>query len=76
MNPGTAHEGCCGVTEVAIQAGLEVGRIGLGIFTNSSHPVMTGSTIVHDAGMIEHRADEGAGVMTDPTILVRYHMIG
>ena len=41
MDPGAAHEGCGGVAGVAIEAGLKMRRIGLGIFTNRSHAIMT-----------------------------------
>ena len=73
MNPGTVFEGCGGMTGAAIQIGRKVGGVGLGIHTNRRITIMTGHTIVHDAGMIEHRASEGkreASRMTDATILV------
>ncbi len=70
MNPGPAHEGRGGMTEVTIQRCCDMGRIGLGILTDSRTAVMAGFAIVHDAGMIKHRPDEGIGIMTDTTILV------
>lgn len=74
MDPGAAYEGRRGMAGVAIQAGLKVGGVDLGIFANRSHAVMTRSTIVQDTGMVEHRPDEGAGVMTDPTVLACCYM--
>ena len=35
---------------------------------------MAGRAVVDDAGMIEHRPDESAGVMTDTAILVGRYM--
>ena len=65
------------MTEVAIQSGRDVGRVGLGIHANRRTTIMTGDTIVHDAGMIEYRAFEakrGTSGMTDATILVCLYM--
>ena len=36
---------------------------------------MTGSTIVYDAGMIEHRAGKAPGGMTNTTVLISLRMI-
>ena len=36
---------------------------------------MTGSTIVYDAGMIEHRAGKAPGRMTNTTVLISLWMI-
>ena len=58
MNPGTAYEGCGSMTGTAIQGSCKVGGVGLGIHANRRTTIMTGRTIVHDAGMIEHRAGE------------------
>jgi len=74
MDPRTAYEGCGSMTEVAIQASFKVGGVSLGSLANRCNTVMARSTIVHDTGMIEHRSDEAAGVMTDATILVCCYM--
>ena len=65
MEPAATDEGCGGVAEMAIQRSRYV------IITHAGrrNPV-AGRTVVHDAGMIKHRADEGSGVMTDTAILV------
>ena len=73
VNPGAADKGCSGMTGAAIQVGRKVGRVSRGIFTNRGITIMARLTIVHDASMIEHSADEGkreASRMTDATILV------
>ena len=75
--PGTTQEGCSGMTEVAIQGGVKVCWVGLGIFTLRCYPIMAGLAIVHDAGMIEHRAGEAkreTSGMTDTAILVCWYM--
>ncbi len=58
MHPGAAYEGCGGMTGVAIQVGFKVGGVGLGSLANRRTTVMTGNTIVVDAGMIKYRAGE------------------
>ena len=70
VNPGPAYEGRGGMTEVAIQRRCNMRRIGLGLLADRRTAVMAGLAIVHDAGMIEHSADKGSGVMTDSTILI------
>ena len=75
MDPRTAYEGCGSMTGMAIQAGFKVGGVSLGSLANRCTTVMTRSTIVHDTGMIKHRADKGTGVMTDATILVCWYMV-
>ena len=65
------------MTEVAIQGGRYVRGVGLGIHANRCTTIMTGHTIVHDAGMIEHRAGEAKrelSAMTDTAILVCSYM--
>ena len=59
------------MTEMAVQIGGKV----VVILACRGNP-MTGRAIINDAGMVKHRADEGAGVMTDPAILVGRHMVG
>lgn len=75
MDPRTAYKGCGSMTGVAIQAGIKVGGVSLGSLANRRNTIMTRSAIVHDAGMIEHRSDEGTGVMTNATILVCWYMV-
>ena len=73
VNPGAAFEGCRGMTGATIQICRKVGGVGLGIHANRGTTIMTGRTIVHDAGMIEHRAGEAkreSGGMADTAILV------
>ena len=65
MEPGAADKRRGGVTVMAIKRGRNV-RV---VFTGRGHAV-TGRAVVHDTGMIEHRADEGTGVMADTAILV------
>ena len=77
VNPGAAYEGSGSMTGAAIQICRKVGGIGLGRLANRGNTVMTGLAIVHDAGMIEHRADEAkreSGGMTDTAILVCWYM--
>ena len=68
--PDAANEACGGMTGTTIQRGRDVGRVGLRFHADRGTTIMTRSTIVHDAGMIKHRPDEGPGVMTDTAILV------
>ena len=78
MNPGTAYEGCSGMTGITIQAGFKMGGIGLGRLANRGRTIMTGDTIILDADMIKHRAGEAkreSGGMTDATILVCWYMV-
>ena len=73
MNPATTFESCSGMAGVAIQASFKVGRVGLGRLANRGRTIMTGHTIIHDAGMIKHRTGEAkrqSGGMADTAILV------
>ena len=74
VRPGAAFEGCSGVTGTAIQSGRDVGGVGLGIHTNRCRAIMTGDTVINDAGMIEASTNEAGGGMTDATILVSCYM--
>ena len=77
MHPGAADKGCGGVTGTAIQAGGEVSRVGLEGFTFCCVAVMTGGTVVDDAGMIKHRAEEaerGTGRVADTAVLIGCYM--
>jgi hypothetical protein len=77
VNPGAASEGCRGMAEVAIQCGRNMGGAGFGIHADCRTTIMTGHTIIHDAGMVEYRAGETqreAGGMTDTAILVSLYM--
>jgi hypothetical protein len=58
MRPRTANEGCRGMTEVAIQRGCNVCRVGFGVHADCRSAIMTGRTIVHNAGVIEYRTAE------------------
>ena len=69
VDPGTADEGCSGMTIVAIQTGCKMRRIDLGILTFCCHTIVAGFATVNDAGMIKHRASKRTGVMTNTTIL-------
>jgi hypothetical protein len=66
VEPGATDEGRGGMAEVAIQPGRDV----VAVHACRRITVMAGRAIVHDAGMIEHSADKGSGVMTDSTILI------
>ena len=63
MNPGTTRKGCRGMTGIAIQASHKVSRVGLSILAYRCTTIMAGLAIVHDAGMVKHRSNEGTGVM-------------
>ena len=65
VEPRPSDERCSGMTEVAIQRGLNV----VVTHTFRRHPV-AGRAIVHDARVIKHRPDEGRCVMADTAILV------
>ena len=69
MHPGAAHKGGGGMAIMAIQAGYKMSRVDLGILTFRGITIMTGFAVIHYTTMIEHRADESAGVMTDTTVL-------
>jgi hypothetical protein len=66
VNPGAADEGRRGMTEVAIQGGVNVVRI----HADRRHTIMTGSTIVHDAGMVKGCGNEASGIVTDAAVLI------
>ena len=51
------------MTGTAIQSGYKVRWVSLGILADRCTTIMAGLAIVHDAGMVKHRSDEGAGVM-------------
>ena len=70
MNPGATDKGGCGMAEMAVQRGRKM----IVILTSGCNPV-AGRAIINDTGMIKHRSDEGTGVMTDTTILVRNYMV-
>lgn len=63
--PGTADKSGRGMTEMAIQISRNV----ISRFTRSGYS-MTGSTIIHDTGMIEHSTGKAARRMADTTILI------
>ena len=65
VEPGPADESRGGVAEMAVQRGCNVGTM----LTGRGHPV-AGRAVVDDAGVIKHRTDERAGVVTDTAILV------
>ena len=73
MRPGAAHEGCGCITEVAVQAGRNVGWYGIH-HADRGITIMTRDAIVDDAGMIEGRRFEGTRVMTDTAILIGRNM--
>ena len=70
MRPGATDKGGCGMAEMAVQRGRNM----IVILTRRCNP-MAGRAIVNDTGMIKHSSDEGAGVMTDTTILARSDMV-
>ena len=63
MNPGAIGECRSGMTGTAIQPGYKVRWVSLGILADRCTTIMAGLAIVHDAGMVKHRSDEGTGVM-------------
>ena len=44
------------------------------MFAACCHAIVAGCTIVYDTGMIEHRVDEGTGIMAYTAILIGRHM--
>lgn len=77
MNPSAANEGRSSMTGVAIQAGLQVRRVGLSIFTNRRSAIVAGITpLIAYSGMVKRRSSEGIGVMTCTTIRSGLDMIG
>jgi len=70
VEPRAADEGCGGMTQMAIQRGLNV----VVTLTSRRNPV-AGRAIVHDARMIKYRSGECAGVMTDTAILACWYMV-
>lgn len=69
VEPGATNESGRGVAVMAIQRGRNV-RV---VLTGRGHAV-TGRAVVDDTGVIEHRADERRGVMTDTAVLVGRHV--
>ena len=70
VRPGAAFEGGSGVTGATIQAGRNV----IVIFTKCRRTIVTGRTVINNAGMIESSADEASGCMTDAAVLVSCYM--
>ena len=73
VNPGAADEGGRGMAEMTIQAGWNVGGIGLCIHPGRRN-AMTGIAIIHDANMVDYCRDEAIGGMADTAILVGLNM--
>ena len=69
MNPATTFESCSGMTGGTVQAGRNMSRYGID-HTLRRSAIITGCTIVGDAGMIEGRRFEGIGRITDTAILI------
>lgn len=69
VRPGTANEGCGGMTGGAVEAGWNVGGYGIH-HADRGITIMTRDAIVDDAGMIERRRFEGTRIMADTTILI------
>ena len=63
--PCTANKSCSRMAEGTIQSS----RYMIRRHTRGCNAV-TRSTVVHDTGMIEYRAGEGTGRMTDTTVLI------
>jgi len=75
VKPDAAHEGCRGMTEVAIQGGRNMRGIDRGIFADRRSTVVTRLAIVDDARMVKARRDKVTSVMTDAAILAGLQMI-
>ena len=75
MCPAAVSEGCCGMTGGAVQAGLNMGGYSIH-HTYRGSAIVTRNTIVGNAGVIESRRFEDAGVMADTAILVSRDMTG
>lgn len=71
VEPGAPHEAGRGMAEVTVCRSRHV----TDVLACRGYPV-TGRAIVDDTGMIEHRTDKRAGVMTDTAILIGRHMVG
>lgn len=74
VNPRTAQEGCGGMTCMAIQPGIKVGRVDLGTHADRCITIMAGGATIYYSRMIKHCTDESTGVMTDTTILTGWNM--
>ena len=70
VSPGAAEEGCGSMTGAAIQSGRDMG----GVHALRGNTIMTGGTVINDAGMVEASADEAGGCMADATVLVCWYM--
>lgn len=74
VSPGAASEGRSGMTGGTIQTGCNV--CGDGIHLASRRiTIMAGSTVVHDAGMVEGRRDETLRIVANTAILIGFNMI-
>ncbi|MAF84189.1 MAG: hypothetical protein CL797_08815 [Chromatiales bacterium] len=71
VNPRATGERRRRMTEVAIQSGANV----VGIHADRGRTIVTGNTIVHDAGMVKGCGDEGVRIVTDAAILIGGEMI-
>ena len=74
VRPGAAHKSCGSMTSGAIQAGLNMRRIGLGIHAGGRNS-MARRTIIDDTGMVESCRDETNRIMADTTVLIGRNMI-
>lgn len=73
VHPGATYEGRRGMAEVAVQRGCNVRRDGINL-TYRRITIVTGRTVIHDAGMIKHGTDKRTRIMTDTAILVGRYM--
>ena len=60
---------------MAIRA-IQCRRYVILVFAACGHTVVAGSTVVHDTGVIEHRANKASSIVTYPTILIGRDMRG
>lgn len=75
VSPGSTGESCGGMTGGTIQAGRNVSWYGIHHACRRI-PIVAGSAIVDDPGMIEGSRHEAAGGMADTAILVSVDMVG
>ena len=76
IKPGTG-EGRRGMAQRTIIGDWNMGRVNLGRGADGIDPVVTGRTVVHDAGVIKHRWGKGtSGHVTDTAILGSRDVVG
>lgn len=68
VHPGAASEGRRGMAEMTVRRRIQVRGNG-GVLTDCADAIMAGFTVIDDAGVIEARRSECAGVVADAAVL-------